>query len=102
MFLTRMAEELLEKETIVLDDIERILAELRPGQYEPVIQGTKVGKSFVDGQKAKGADAPVTLATSNKGSVEERPASSTAETGQKESAGDGSGLQSPGAIAGKD
>jgi cell division protease FtsH len=35
--LTRMAEELLEKETIVLDDIERILAELRPGQYEPVV-----------------------------------------------------------------
>ncbi len=35
--LTRMAEELLEKETIVLDDIERILAELCPGQYEPVV-----------------------------------------------------------------
>jgi cell division protease FtsH len=35
--LTRMAEELLEKETIVLDDIERILTELRPGQYEPVV-----------------------------------------------------------------
>ncbi len=34
--LIRMAEELLEKETIVLTDIERILAELRPGQYEPV------------------------------------------------------------------
>ncbi len=38
--LTRMAEELLEKETIVLDDIERILAELRPGQYEPVVVET--------------------------------------------------------------
>jgi len=34
--LKRMAEELLENETIVLDDIERILAELRPGQYEPI------------------------------------------------------------------
>jgi cell division protease FtsH len=31
--LQRMAEELLEKETIVLDDIQRILAELRPEQY---------------------------------------------------------------------
>jgi cell division protease FtsH len=36
--LKRMAEELLEKETIVLDDIERILAEMRPGQYEPIAQ----------------------------------------------------------------
>ncbi len=35
--LKRMAEELLEKETIVLDDIERILQELRPGQYEPIV-----------------------------------------------------------------
>ncbi len=40
--LERMAAELLEKETIVLDDIERILAELRPGQYKPVaVEPTK-------------------------------------------------------------
>ncbi|MEA3468920.1 MAG: ATP-dependent zinc metalloprotease FtsH [Thermodesulfobacteriota bacterium] len=32
--LKRVAEELLERETIVLDDIEDILDELRPGQYE--------------------------------------------------------------------
>ena len=31
--LKRMADELLEKETIVLDDIQRILAELRPDEY---------------------------------------------------------------------
>jgi len=31
--LKYMAEELLEKETIVLDDIQRILAELRPEEY---------------------------------------------------------------------
>ncbi len=31
--LTAMAEELLEKETIVLADIERIVEELRPGKY---------------------------------------------------------------------
>jgi len=31
--LTRMTEELLEKETIVLDDIDVIIQELRPGQY---------------------------------------------------------------------
>lgn len=32
--LSKMAEELLEKETIVLDDIERILEELRPEKYK--------------------------------------------------------------------
>ena len=31
--LTMVSEELLERETIVLDDIERIIEELRPGQY---------------------------------------------------------------------
>jgi len=31
--LKRMADELLEKETIVLDDIQRILAELRPDEH---------------------------------------------------------------------
>ena len=31
--LTRMAEDLLEKETIVLDDIEEMVEELRPGKY---------------------------------------------------------------------
>jgi cell division protease FtsH len=31
--LTRMAEELLEKETIVLDDIEALIEKLRPGKY---------------------------------------------------------------------
>jgi cell division protease FtsH len=31
--LTMMAEELLEKETIVLTDIERMVEELRPGKY---------------------------------------------------------------------
>ncbi len=32
--LKRIAEELLEKETIMLEDIEDVLDELRPGQYE--------------------------------------------------------------------
>ena len=32
--LKRVAEELLEQETIVLEDIEDVLDELRPGQYE--------------------------------------------------------------------
>jgi len=33
--LTRMAEELLERETIVLSDIERIMTELHPEKYPP-------------------------------------------------------------------
>jgi cell division protease FtsH len=36
--LKRVAEELLEKETIVLEDIEDILDELRPGVYERTIK----------------------------------------------------------------
>ena len=48
--LTRMAEELLEKETIVLDDIERILADLRPGQYERAVASPVT--SFKKGHKA--------------------------------------------------
>ena len=35
--LKRVAEELLEQETIVLEDIEDILDELRPGQYERTV-----------------------------------------------------------------
>ncbi|MBU3982200.1 MAG: hypothetical protein KJ985_01675 [Proteobacteria bacterium] len=51
--LTRMAEELLEKETIVLDDIERILADLRPGQYEPVV--VEPVKPVIKGEEIKPA-----------------------------------------------
>ena len=36
--LSRMSEELLEKETIVLTDIERIIEELRPGKYTARIE----------------------------------------------------------------
>jgi len=36
--LKRIAEELLERETIVLDDIEDILEELRPGMYERTVK----------------------------------------------------------------
>ncbi|HIQ36917.1 MAG TPA: ATP-dependent metallopeptidase FtsH/Yme1/Tma family protein [Desulfocapsa sulfexigens] len=36
--LKRVAEELLEKETIVLEDIEDVLDELRPGQYERTVK----------------------------------------------------------------
>ena len=36
--LKRIAEELLEKETIVLEDIEDVLEELRPGKYERTVK----------------------------------------------------------------
>jgi len=39
--LTRMAEDLLEKETIVLDDIEEMIEELRPGKYQMKKQKAK-------------------------------------------------------------
>jgi cell division protease FtsH len=39
--LTRMSEELLEKETIVLTDIERIVEDFRPGQYTTRIAKAK-------------------------------------------------------------
>ena len=42
--LIRMSEELLEKETIVLTDIEEIIEELRPGQYSEQIAATKAGR----------------------------------------------------------
>jgi cell division protease FtsH len=59
--LTRMAEELLEKETIVLDDIERILAELRPGQYEPVV--VEPVKPTIKGQEIKPKEREIKPAT---------------------------------------
>jgi cell division protease FtsH len=39
--LTLMAEELLERETIVLDDLERMVEELRPGKYTDRIKEEK-------------------------------------------------------------
>jgi cell division protease FtsH len=42
--LTLMAEELLEKETIVLTDIERMVEELRPGLYTSRIRIAKAKK----------------------------------------------------------
>jgi len=63
--LTRMAEELLEKETIVLDDIERILADLRPGQYERVVESPLT--SFKKEQKVQPASKEVTTVTQSTG-----------------------------------
>ncbi len=58
--LKRVAEELLEQETIVLDDIEDILDELRPGQYKRTEkEPAPVKKTKKTAAKKKAARAPV-------------------------------------------
>ncbi|MGI9538127.1 MAG: ATP-dependent zinc metalloprotease FtsH [Desulfocapsaceae bacterium] len=49
--LKRMADELLEKETIVLEDIQRILAELRPDEHP--LEDPKVTSSSPDSPQQK-------------------------------------------------
>jgi cell division protease FtsH len=109
--LTRMAAELLEKETIVLEDIERILAELRPGQYDPVVvQGTKVIRMTKQEIKPQGVDTPVSQATEDTPELEQSTASeqSTAAspetTAGKEAAARETtpSMESPGVVPGKE
>ncbi|MFH0783623.1 MAG: ATP-dependent zinc metalloprotease FtsH [Pseudomonadota bacterium] len=57
--LIRMSEELLEKETIVLADMERIVEELRPGQYTSQIALTQANKKRM---AAKKKTAPIVAA----------------------------------------
>jgi cell division protease FtsH len=45
--LTLMAEELLEKETIVLSDVERMVEELRPGKYTSRMKKSKKAEKKV-------------------------------------------------------
>jgi cell division protease FtsH len=75
--LTKMAEELLEKETIVLEDIERILAELRPGQYEPVAPVAKAVHPFKKEQERQASS--VSLASESNGPTDEHSKPSSAE-----------------------
>ena len=53
--LTRMAEDLLEKETIVLTDLENIIEELRPGQYSKRIASRRAGAAKAGSQKTQPA-----------------------------------------------
>jgi cell division protease FtsH len=53
--LTRMAEDLQEKETIVLTDLENIIEELRPGQYSKRIASRRAGAAKAGSQKAQPA-----------------------------------------------
>ena len=56
--LARMSEDLLEKETIVLTDMENIIEELRPGQYTEYM--TKLKAAEPQPQPAKAAPAAAT------------------------------------------
>ena len=51
--LKRVAEELLEKETIVLDDIEDILDELRPGKYGRTQKEPEKGAATASAEEVK-------------------------------------------------
>ena len=57
--LKRVAEELLEKETIVLEDIEDILEELRPGQYERTEKDPEPAKKVKKKTVKKASKPPV-------------------------------------------
>ncbi len=65
--LTRMAEELLERETIVLNDIERIMTELHPEKYPPK-------KSPETEDRSKTKETPqATIETAEPGEMKETP-----------------------------
>jgi cell division protease FtsH len=57
--LKRVAEELLEKETIVLEDIEDVLEELRPGQYERAEKDPEPEKKVKKAAPKKAVKPPV-------------------------------------------
>ncbi len=64
--LKRVAAELLEKETIVLEDIEDILEELRPGQYERTEKDSVPAKKVKKKTVKKAPQPPVEeVATEN-------------------------------------
>jgi len=51
--LTRMAEDLLEKETIVLEDIEEMVEEMRPGKYSMKKKKDEPAAKKVEPEKAE-------------------------------------------------
>ncbi|TKB28492.1 ATP-dependent metallopeptidase FtsH/Yme1/Tma family protein [Desulfopila sp. IMCC35006] len=57
--LTMMAEELLEKETIVLTDLERMVEELRPGKYTAKMKKVKKPAAKVQPAPEESAAEPV-------------------------------------------
>ncbi len=82
--LDRMAEDLLEKETIVLEDITRILAELRPDKYslDPASQPAESPSPAKTRPAAAQPehpleDEPVNLGSTKKAGSQEEPGVST-------------------------
>ncbi len=82
--LDKMSLELLEKETIVLADMERIVEELRPGKYTDKMTARKEVKASVQEQpeqhEAEGKDeekAPPSSAETQNKTVEEPPENKT-------------------------
>jgi cell division protease FtsH len=102
--LTRMAAELLEKETIVLEDIERILAELRPGQYDPVVvQGSKVIRMTKQEIKPQGVDTPVSQAAEDTPELGQSTASPETTVGKEAAARETTpSMESPAVVPGKE
>ncbi len=83
--LKRVAEELLEQETIVLDDIEDILDELRPGKYKRTEKDQKTKTKCSGAAGDKKTDETV----SDDGEGKKDPAESVSETGEEATATEG-------------
>ena len=81
--LTRISEELLERETIVLSDMEKIIEELRPGKYTDRM--TKRGAAA--GEKDQPAEAePVDTTAETSEPAEEEVKAQTADTSDSDTA----------------
>ena len=77
--LKRMADDLLEKETIVLEDIEKMLAELRPEQY-----ATRLKEKEAAQQQAAPEEKPSAAETSSP-EPSEPPEIKADQTGEEQS-----------------
>ena len=80
--LTRISEELLERETIVLSDMEKIIEELRPGKYTD-----RMSKSGTAGEKDQAAEAePIDATAEATEPAEEEVKAQTADTSDSDAA----------------
>ncbi len=76
--LIKMSEDLLEKETIVLDDIDTMIRELRPGQYpdviKPVVNAPRVKEPVAEEPVVEETVVEETIAEAEEPVVEFEPA----------------------------
>jgi cell division protease FtsH len=95
--LTIMAEELLEKETIVLSDIERMVEDLRPGKYSSRMKQAPKAETNAapqqqesDAAEARGSAEPVEKAGVTENTVaDEHPPGEPKESADSEKNHDG-------------